>query len=71
MSMSLNIGKSDFKSETDRAAWVQKHGIVAYNALPLHAPLRSARSRSDFKSERQRAQFVNENGLAAYQALAD
>ena len=69
--MSLNIGKSDFKSETDRAAWVQKHGVVAYNALPLHAPLRSVKSKSDFKSERQRAQFVNDNGLAAYKALPD
>jgi DNA-binding transcriptional MerR regulator len=26
--------KSDFKTEKERAAWVEKHGLPAYNALP-------------------------------------
>lgn len=26
--------KSDFKSEKERSAWVDKHGLAAYNALP-------------------------------------
>lgn len=26
--------KSDFKTEKDRAAWVEKNGLTAYNALP-------------------------------------
>jgi hypothetical protein len=72
--MALNIrstGKSDFTTEKDRAAWVNIHGLDAYNALPLHGILQTVRTKSDFKTERDRAHFVDKNGLAAYKALPD
>ena len=71
---SMNIrtqGKSDFMSEKDRAAWVSKHGLDAYNALPVHGILQRVTKKSDFKSERDRAHFVDTHGLAAYRALPD
>jgi hypothetical protein len=66
-----SLGKSDFTSEKDRAAWVNKHGLDAYNALPLHGILQTVTKKSEFKTERDRAHFVDRNGLAAYQALPD
>lgn len=62
---------SDFKSEKERAAWVEKHGLAAYLALPAVAATDSIRRKSDFRTEKDRAAFVNTNGLSAYNALPD
>lgn len=63
--------KSDFKSEKERAAWVEKHGLAAYQALPTVAAKKSIARRSDFRTEKDRAAFVNARGLSAYNALPD
>jgi len=63
--------KSDFKSEKDRAAWVSKNGLEAYDKLGTEETVANINRKSDFKSEKQRAAFVGKNGLAAYKALAD
>ncbi|MBB4391827.1 hypothetical protein [Bradyrhizobium sp. ERR14] len=63
--------KSDFNSEKARAAWVKKHGLAAYLALPTAAVPKSISRKSDFKTEKDRAAFVDANGLSAYSALPD
>ncbi|MGC0326214.1 hypothetical protein ABIG06_006843 [Bradyrhizobium sp. USDA 326] len=63
--------KSDFKSEKERAAWVEKHGLAAYQALPTVAAKQSIARKSDFRTEKDRAAFVNTKGLSAYNALPD
>jgi len=61
--------KADFKSEKERAAFVNQHGIAAYDALPQSIKPAEIRSKADFASERDRAHWVDHHGLAAYNKL--
>lgn len=61
--------KADFKSEKERAAFVNEHGMAAYNALPQSAKPAVIKSKADFASERDRARWVDRHGLAAYNKL--
>lgn len=61
--------KADFKSEKDRAAFVNTHGVAAYEALPQSIKPAVIKSKADFASERDRARWVDRHGLAAYNKL--
>jgi hypothetical protein len=63
--------KSDFKSEKERAAYVSRHGLAAYNALPTSAPKSAIERKSEFGSEKDRSAWVDKHGLSAYQGLPD
>jgi hypothetical protein len=62
--------KADFRSEKERAEFVNKHGMAAYNRLGNRASGIIAK-KSDFTSEKERAQWVGERGLTAYRSLPD
>lgn len=61
--------KADFKSEKDRAAFVNTHGVAAYEALPQSIKPAVIKSKADFASERDRARWGDRHGLAAYNKL--